>query len=138
MPKFTVFYVALNDEQVAIVNDPFNGGWSCKVGKAYLDATFAGERGCTYKGAVKYGLIHKAAVLEARSLENVFGMMQNLTRSWAESPDIKCLTEFPRSMSIGDIVYLHDTKQYAYCARAGFTALETREIVDHLNKLLEG
>jgi hypothetical protein len=103
--KATVYYVRLNDEQTATIN---NDGWASEVGKAYMEATMGGGK---YKAAMDMGLYEKAAVLEATESENVFTRLQNLEHGWTEDKSIECTTNFPRSMSVGDVIVWEDGRK---------------------------
>jgi hypothetical protein len=94
--KAIVKYRRFNKEQIEILNAE---GWSSQVGAAYLAA---GEG--DIKEAIELGLYEVAAELDAEAAEEIFSLMQNLDKSWTDNPRIKCLTDFPRSMSVGDII----------------------------------
>lgn len=106
-----VFYRHLNDEQTAQLN---REGWSSDIGRAYLNA-----RDGKYADAQKLGLMQPAARLEAEHAEMVWVLLQNTDKAWSAQTDIECLTTFPRSMDVGDVIVWNDGAMER-CASIGF------------------
>ena len=133
----TVYYVDLSDEQRAELN---RGDWSSEIGRAYL----AAKDGKVDESNV--GLFRPAARLRADNAEDVWMKLQNVHASWTENDEIECLTDFPRSMDVGDVIIwgnpdeplftvLNDFRgTYAdRCASIGFE--RATEIGDQIYKL---
>ena len=109
----TVYFVSLTDEQ----RDQLNlQGWDSEIGKRYSAARFC--------ESLDWGLMEEAAKAENfENAEQVWMSMQNLDEPWAAHPDLYCVTEFPRSMDVGDVVVWEDGTMER-CASCGFETLE--------------
>lgn len=113
--KATVYYIELTEAQ----QDELNAqGWDSKIGKAYLNAR-------TDKiDATNFDLLVKAATLDVEGAEIVWRRLQNLDDAgWAKKAYVRCHTEFPRSMDIGDIIVWEDGSRER-CAPIGFEPIE--------------
>jgi len=98
--KATVFYVTLTKGQ----RDELTiKGWGGTLGRAYLAA-----KDGNYKVPGARSLLTAAAELEATTNEEVYRKLQNLDEAWTAQADVKCLTGFPRSMDVGDIIVWAD------------------------------
>lgn len=117
--KAAVLFLNLNDEQADRVN---REGWSCDVGRAYLDAREKGQ----LDAAKKFGLYELAAGLDIEGPEEAFEVLQNVACRWSETPAKvveKVYTARPRSMSVGDlIVWANGSVQL--CSAYGFSTVQ--------------
>ena len=139
----TVYYVDLSDEQRAELN---RGDWSSEIGRAYL----AAKDGKVDESNV--GLFRPAARLRADNAEDVWMKLQNghgHFSGWANDPSIECLTDFPRSMDVGDVIIWGNPDEAGFemlndwrgtyadrCASIGFDS--ARSIGDQIYKALKG
>lgn len=113
----TVYFLYLTEEQRNEINN--GGGWSTSIGQRYLAAK---------DGAIaeNLDLFEIAAVGDFSSDENCWLSLQNIDEGWAQgarptgvfkSP--RCLTDFPRSMDVGDFIVWADGRRQR-CASFGF------------------
>jgi hypothetical protein len=89
-------------------------GWDCPEGAEYHEAR-AGNRPDS-------DLYHDAATLDAGDNEEVWTRLQNLYEPWTSDKAITCLTDFPRSMDVGDIIVWENGDRYV-CEAVGFRKL---------------
>ncbi|NJO58760.1 MAG: hypothetical protein HC836_10555 [Richelia sp. RM2_1_2] len=114
----TVYYIDLTREQSNQLNNNPKG-WGGEIGSAYLRAQ-DGKFDST-----NTNFIHAAARFEddlfssADDLEEIWTRLQNGFKPWTEDEYAQCLTEFPRSMSVGDLVVFDNGDSYR-CASIGF------------------
>lgn len=131
MKTFTVLYVTLPEHAEL-------KGWEAPDMKAYADLSiFPKEENvpALIKGAIEHGLLKPAAKLAARDAEVAFVMLQSHERPWRENVAIECLTQRPRSMSVGDIIYEEDTDTWMLCMSMGFheiTDFDTRRMLRNI------
>jgi hypothetical protein len=128
MPKFTVFYLMLTNEQVAEINAK---GWDCPLGKAYLDVKFIGER--NLHPAMEADLYVKMAEIEADNCEQVWTALQNDVHIGKDyAPQVKILMRRPnRSMDVGDLIWVDEPAEggpLAICSSIGFEAIEDPDV----------
>ncbi len=118
MTKFTIFYAELSEEDTRDINAK---GWAgSKMGVPYLDA-----QGGTYEAALRLGLMKKVAEAEIQGgFEQLFYEMQNLDQNWNTRGNFTCLTKFPRSQSVGDVIYIHDTDEFWRVASFGHNRVD--------------
>lgn len=98
--KAFVYYITLTEEHRKQLN---GSGWSSDIGRQYLSAK---------DGVIDDSNIHlfeHAATVEADNAEQIWVMLQNgvLHPSWKDAKAegiLRCYTDFPRSMDVGDIV----------------------------------
>ena len=114
----SVYFVQLTAAQRDELNDRNNGGWGSELGQRYLAAK-DGQIDET-----NFDLLELAATGGFSNAEDVWVRLQNVERSWDDSPannnaGIKCHTRQPRSMDVGDIVVWSDGRRER-CADAGF------------------
>lgn len=106
----TIFYVDLTPAQ----RDELSAGdWSSPIGTAYLRA----QDGKI--DADNRHLLRVAARGDFSNAEQAFCMLQNLDEPWTANPNLTCYTDFPRSMSVGDLVAWEDG-EIERCASIGF------------------
>jgi hypothetical protein len=112
--RATVYYVTLTNDQAAVVNGPEEqgGGWSGEIGRAYMAAKMDGD----YTKAIELGMVQPAARTAIHgdddfdprggtANEIVWRRLQNIEEPWkAKADTIQCLTSFPRSMDVGDLI----------------------------------
>lgn len=116
----TIFYKRLSDERVAILNGP-QGGWNCASwARAYANLGLINETSAEARvtEAAALGLYEPAARTEITDHEEIWTAMQNGAVPWTENSRLDCLTDFPRSMCVGDLI-LSDTDLWA-CVDLGF------------------
>lgn len=130
MSTAKVYYLKLTDEQRTEIND--GGGWASPVGRAYQAPKFAkeGEEAKAVKQACAFGLYEAAAEIDGDDPEAVWMALQNLHDPWTAT--IKPLTDFPRSMDVGDLI-VWDDGRIEMVASVGFRPVE----FPGLQKLLE-
>ena len=108
--KANIFYVDLTPAQ----RDELNAGdWSSPIGRAYLRAQ---------DGKIDDSnrhLLRLAAVGDFCNAEQAFCALQNIEEPWTRNPNLTCYTDFPRSMSVGDLVAWADG-EVERCASLGF------------------
>ena len=114
-----IFYVQITEEQRAQIN---NQGWGWPTGEAYLNAKEKGD----YTAAREMGMLRAAAAGNFFNAEDAWMRLQNMETNWSEfegyksgSCKIQCLTNFPRSMDVGDFIVWDDGRVEA-CGRFGF------------------
>lgn len=113
--KATIYYIFLTDAQRDVLNGP-DGGWGCKIGKAYQDA----RAGNLHSDAREH--FEKAATGKWEGSEHVWTSMQNMGPMWSNDARIECHTTFPRSMDVGDIIVWEDGRTER-CDTMGFETL---------------
>lgn len=136
LKEYTVFFCAMNDEQVADLNAK---GWDASAaGSVYADIAVMPKNvpEKTFHRAIDLGLYTPAAKLEAATMDNVFLHLQNDVRPWKEVIGIQCLTKFPRSMSVGDILVDHDTDTWLLTVGVGFEQITSVTVIDRLKGML--
>jgi hypothetical protein len=136
MTRYVVFFRALSDAQ----RDELNaGGWSSPIGMAYADAEPVGERLPKYDGAIEFDLFELAAtVRDCEDKDELWDRMQNRGPNWTCEVTVRAFTDFPRSMSKGDVVYDLDGGEWTYVASFGFEPVTDEAFVAHLRgKLVE-
>ena len=112
--KAEVYYIELTEPQRAKLNAE---GWQGELGGAYLRAK---------DGLVDHrnrSLFKLAARGDFDDSEQTWRALQNLDASWSDQPHIDCLTEFPRSMDVGDVIVWSDGRAER-CASLGFEPIE--------------
>ena len=91
----TVYYVELTHAQ----HDELNSkGWDSEIGRAYLRAK-DGEVDDS-----NVSLFKPAARLAAEHAEAVWMILQNGQIAWRHRDDVEVLTNFCRSMDVGDVI----------------------------------
>jgi hypothetical protein len=60
---------------------------------------------------VSLKLYDPAAVVQVDKLEKAYELTNNIWQAWTENDGVKCLTAFPRSTSVGDVMR-QDGKYY--------------------------
>lgn len=63
----------------------------------------------------------------ADDLEEIWNRLQNAFKSWTDDEYAQCLTDFPRSMSVGDLVVLDNGNGYR-CVSIGFEPFDVKEL----------
>mgnify|MGYP001333917886 CR=1 FL=1 len=135
MTNYVVFYRTLTEEQRGEVN---SGGWETPVGKAYLDCEPIISNPPQYAGAMEFDLFELAAVArEVEDKEELYHRMQNHEASWTEDSKIQSFSSFPRSMSVGDVVYDVGAEEWSYVASFGFEPVQDETFVAHLRNKLD-
>lgn len=131
MTSHVVFFRRLSDEQREKVNA---SGWSSNLGSAYLDSEGNRHQAPCYEGAIEFDLFEVAAVVrDADDIELLWSRMQNRGPSWSCEPTVKALTDFPRSMSAGDVVYSVEQAKWHYAAIPfGFKTVDDTAFVAYL------
>lgn len=99
MTRYSLYYILMSDDQVDFLNSE-QGGWDCDIGRAYLNAKMDGK----YEKAIQLGMVCRAAELEANNPEEVWMTLQNGRKAWSDNSEIECLTDFPRSCDVGDLI----------------------------------
>lgn len=111
--KYTVYYSRLSDERIAILNDQASGGWDCAPwASRYADVMMLGigdksdEIATKIYNAAKLKLYEPAARFDCESdnPEHIWTALQNVDYNWHERGGPTCLTDFPRSMMLGDVI----------------------------------
>lgn len=109
--KAFIYYI---DNMTADFCDEINEkGWECELGRKYFEAK---------RGSVPYtdNIYILAAVTDAfENAEEIWTAMQNHFNTWSSKREIRCLTDAPRSMDVGDIIVWKDGK-VEHCAPVGF------------------
>lgn len=125
MTKFTIFYYNFN-EDIHISED-----------NIYFDILFGRELD-DYADAIRKGLFIKAAEAEVNGgFEELFFQMQNLDEGrWSNRINFKCFTKFPRSQSVGDIIYIHDTDAFWRVANLGHHRIDKPEAIEAFRAIL--
>lgn len=93
-----VYFIELTNEDREVINIL---GWDCATGQNYLNAK-AGRIDDSNKRMFK-----TAAEVNETEPEAIWVMLQNGVYeefpSWTDNKNIKCRTNFPRSMDVGDV-----------------------------------
>ena len=105
--KAKVFYLRLTNKERTEINLK---DWDCALGKSY----FAAERGAIDENIDRFEL---AVELEAGGNEEIFHTLNSVDGPWYE--EVEALTDFPRSMSVGDFIVWEDGTRER-CATCGF------------------
>ncbi len=99
--KATVYFIELTEELREALNKS-DDGWDCPVGRAYLAAKDGRIDGSNFD------MLIKAATGDFDNSEHAWKLMQNgvVYADWSKTDltAIRCYTEFPRSMDVGDII----------------------------------
>lgn len=128
--KCTALFYNLTQAQTDEINSK---GWGCQVGHAYM-GVYAGN----YLPALRENLFEKTATLDVTELEDVFETLQNLTENgWRSLATVTRHTENTRSMMTGDVIYVHETKQFHKVAGVGFEVLSDPEVVAEFTNIME-
>lgn len=106
--KAMVYYVRLTEDQRQELNAE---GWDSDIGRRYMNARDG--------KSLDWALLERAATMEAKSSEAIWVTLQNLEVPWEDNPSVECITDFPRSMDVGDIIMWEDHTMER-CARIGF------------------
>jgi hypothetical protein len=109
--RATVYFRTLPDAAREKVN---RVGWDCPEGHAYNDARFG-----YFDGALRMGFYREAAKLDRPDAERVWVTLQNVVAAWRDTTDVECMTDFPRSMDVGDVIVWEDGRA-EICASVGF------------------
>jgi hypothetical protein len=136
MTDYVVFFRSMTEAQRDELNE---GGWSSPIGSAYLDCEPNRDDIVTsYAGAIKFNLFEVAAfVRDCPDQDELYRLMQNRGANWSCEPTVRANTDFPRSMSKGDIIHVPETDEWSYVS-SGFTKLEDISIIEFLRaKLIE-
>lgn len=136
MSTFRVYYVTLSDADRTQVNEM---GWGCPVGFAYMKATMGKGGEILVEDAITYALYEEAAMMEAENLSDVWENLQNMEVNWMDKPNIGCMTKFPRSMIVGDIiesVFQDYPSVYHVVLPYGFRPLSDDETM-HLERMMK-
>lgn len=131
MTDYVVFFRHLSEEQRDEVN---RDGWRCGVGTAYLDSEGGRNRSPEYSGAIEFDLVEVAAIVrECADRDELWSRMQNRGANWSCEPTVRAFTDFPRSMSAGDIIYDTDSLEWSYADTSfGFATITDDALIDHL------
>lgn len=73
----------------------------------------------------EYGDDAAKFILTTPDGEQAWVAMQNVYRSWSERGVVRCLTAFPRSMDVGDVVKWADGRMER-CASCGFEPIKIK------------
>lgn len=104
---------------VKFISCPPIPSWDCPIGRAYQAATCDANPVL----ALAMGLYEDAARGEFANERAVFSTLQNVDINWREAnPEVECLTAFPRSMMVGDLIVWEDGTCYI-CDRHCWTDL---------------
>lgn len=135
MTDYIVFFRSLNEDQRAEVN---RDGWSSPVGEAYHEAEADRDHVPEYSGAIKFDLFELAAsVRDCSDRDELWSRMQNRGANWTCEPTVRAFTDFPRSMSAGDVIYDADVGEWSYAgAPFGFEPITDTAFIDHLRAKL--
>jgi hypothetical protein len=136
MTDYIVFFRSMSEAQ----RDELNAaglGWSSPLGAAYLDCEPNREDVVpSYAGAIEFDLFEKAASISNCEDRNaLWSLMQNRGANWSCEPSVRAHTDFPRSMSKGDVVYEPESGEWSYVS-SGFTKLEDEAFIDFLRAKL--
>ncbi|NTF18218.1 hypothetical protein G6L37_07345 [Agrobacterium rubi] len=131
MTDYIVYFRHLSEEQRADVN---RDGWSSPVGTAYLDSEGNRKDAPEYTGAVEFDLFEVAAVVrECADRDELWSRMQNRGANWACEPTVRAFTDFPRSMSTGDVIHDTNTGEWSYAGTSfGFPTITDDAFIDYL------
>lgn len=129
---YIVFFRRMTEAQRDELNAP-GGGWSSPLGSAYLDCEpDRGDVVPSYAGAIEFDLFEKAAFVRDCSDKNeLWRRMQNRGPSWTCEPTVRAFTDYPRSMSKGDVVFEPESGEWSYVS-SGFTTLEDEAFIEFL------
>lgn len=129
MKQYTAYYRLLTAEQTKDVN---NKGWfGSEFGKAYLAAEPHGEEKPVYDGAIKFDMYELATTLYAPNKSGVYASLQNLDTPWTDH--YPTYTTFPRSMSVGDIIFDLAEQTFFYVDQIGFDKVRDPAMIEYLN-----
>jgi len=127
--SYIVFFRLMNDEQTKDVN---NKGWfGSEFGKAYLAAEPHGEEKPVYDGAITFDLFELATSLNAQNKSAVYAALQNHDAPWTDH--YPAFTSFPRSMSVGDIIFDRTDGHFYYVDQIGFNKVRDPEMIGYLS-----
>ncbi|AGR48105.1 hypothetical protein SmphiM12_473 [Sinorhizobium phage phiM12] len=131
MSAFVVFYRRMSDAQIDQLHAV--GCWSgSEAGIAYLDSEPRGEREPKYEGAIKHDTFEMAALV--KDCDDKDELYDRMNSEWRFDMMTTCHTDFPRSMSKGDVVYAPDTNEWYYVAGFGFEPITDAKFIDYLMK----
>ena len=131
MTDYIVYYRRLSDEQRDEVN---RDGWSSRVGTAYLDSEGTYKQGPEYSGAIEFDLLEVAALVRGcADRDELWSRMQNRGANWSCEPTVCAFTDFPRSMSVGDVIYDTESGEWSYADTSfGFATITDDTFIEHL------
>ncbi len=115
--RATVYYIELTDDERRELN---NTSWSSPIGIAYLAAR-DGRIDDTNRHLFKAA----AVINNVYGAEDVWQALQNADRPWTERSNVLCLTDFPRSMDVGDLIRWEDGRMER-CASLGFETIQAK------------
>jgi hypothetical protein len=132
MTDYIVFFRRMTDAQ----RDELNAagrGWSSPLGEAYLDCEpDRSDVVPSYAGAIEFDLFENTATIRNCKDKNVlYRLMQNHGANWSCEPSVRAFTDFPRSMSKGDVIYEPESGEWSYVS-SSFTRLEDEAFIDFL------
>lgn len=136
MTDYVVFFRSMSEAQRNELNSP-GGGWSSPLGSAYLACDpDLGDVAPAYAGAIEFDLFEMAALVRDCADKNeLWRRMQNRGPSWTCEPTVRAFTDFPRSMSKGDVVYDADLGEWSYVA-TGFEPVTDEAFIEYLHAKL--
>ncbi len=135
MTNYVVFFRAMTEAQRDELNGA-GGGWSSPLGAAYLDCEPDRDIVPSYAGAIEFDLFEMAAfVRDCADKNELWCRMQNRGPSWTCEPTIRAFTDFPRSMSKGDVIYDADLGEWSYVA-TGFEPVTDEAFIEYLHDKL--
>lgn len=131
MTRYVVFFRALTEAQ----RDELNaGGWSSPIGIAYADCEPFLDKPASYAGAIDFDLFEVAAyVRDCDDKNELWHRMQNRGPSWTCEVTVRAFTDFPRSMSKGDVIYDADAGEWTYVATTGYEPLTDDAFIEYLH-----
>lgn len=128
----TVYFVDMTKQECDLLNND-RRGWGSPIGTAYLRA----QNGIFDDESIKFLRPAAKTFIDGDSveevLEGIWCTLQNHFVSWTQNAHVNCLTDFPRSMSVGDLVLFEDGSGYR-CASIGFEEFDVAGAVAQLNK----
>ena len=67
---------------------------------------------------------NRVAYVEAEEIDDVFRSMNSIDCHWWQNSNVECI-EKDRSMSVGDILYIHEMKTWFACDTMGWISVKT-------------
>ena len=121
--RFSVFQFRLSNEAVDRVN---TNGWDVALREfpevaIHRDVKFEGSENYQSWMFNHYTLV--AEMTDVSNLEEVF----HLGNGYGEQSKITRVADRMHSMSVGDVIFCHDTNDYFMCDPMGWTAVDIKE-----------
>jgi len=126
MKQYEVFFYKVTEAQREEINTK---GWDSPIGAAYLDIT-ASRQLPAFKAVTEFDLYEHATTITVDDIEHVYTLLQNHKKPWTAS--YPCHTDFPRSFSVGDVIWHKDTDSFYWCAPMGFMEIHNYELIGYL------